>query len=72
MAKCPNCGYPRVKYNVSRRQYHKGHSHGNIEPRKDFNAYCPKCKKKWIDSNDPDIVLKHIIEKNDEILKGLA
>jgi len=44
MAKCPKCGYPRVKYNISRKKYHKGSEHGGVEPRKDFKAKCPKCK----------------------------
>jgi len=47
--KCPKCGSGRAKYKVSRKQYHKGSTHGHIEPRKNFEAYCPKCKHEWIE-----------------------
>jgi len=45
--RCPNCSYSGAKYKKSRKQYWKGHTHGNIEPRKNFEAYCPKCKHEW-------------------------
>jgi len=51
---CPNCGYPRAKYDVSRKVLWGGHRTESSSIRKtsartNFNAYCPKCGYKWDD-----------------------
>lgn len=51
---CPNCGYPRAKYDVSRKALWKGHRTESSLTRKtiartDFKAHCPRCGHKWND-----------------------
>lgn len=43
--KCPKCGNPRLKYNVSRKSLWKKNNQGvsKSEDRKDFKVKCGKC-----------------------------
>jgi hypothetical protein len=43
--KCPKCGNPRLKYNVSRKKLWKKNNQGvsKSDPREEFTSKCSKC-----------------------------
>jgi len=64
--KCPKCGNPNANYVESRKKYwggKKGFTEPNKEPRKNFEAKCPKCKYTW--DNVPEEIKSMEVEKSE-------
>lgn len=67
--KCPNCGSPRAKFDVSRKILWGGHRKESSLTRKtdervNYNAHCLDCGHKWNDQ--PNTVLAEIEKEQTE------